>query len=697
MANEIIDVNFSSLDSCASRIGTIDDTIQAKINEINTCYSSLDSRVKQYLGESYSTNDLQTIYNRLEKIKNFLGEVKSVYSQGDFDLSSSLNVEYLEYLYPDFKDLSDERKAIVLSALRYLGLTADQMTYGRNFSSQYSSSQFAGDATEHAWCAMFVGSIINYYFGDKSIIDPSYASVWKIIGNYNNQTGIAFETDDRIHYYVSQALVEKYKATLQADGTSGLPGWEKNLASYNSEHGTNLKVSDWINDGYIPQAGDILVFKQGNHEYVALSKNDTLEEYNQKTDQNKAAFISDMSSHDYPNDISSYTHIGFVLGTRNVDGVTYVDTVEGNVVNDVRVRSFRIDDPYLVGYGHIDYEKFESDKTAIQNMLATGVDTSVSKATAGSMSQHLLALKTENMRGNYLVNLANNIDSYGDTQQVSLVTNSPVGVIQTSTVTTTQEPLKDTMTTVTATVVSTTSPQVTTTHHTTYQSVTTTATSDKTVTTTRRTVSTSSPVVTTTTPASVSTVPTTSAPVQTITSTVSETTPTVTPAATPRTQAPVEYVVSSPSSPSAGISYEPYVPVVDTPSVEAEISSSSGLVPTSPPFVDNLYGEDDYNYELDVNDDWMDMESQNDSSVLEEPDLNPTMPSGTVVYDENTSVPSNSTSKSGLGKVLLATLGVGAAAGGAYYAATKAKKNNTTGEEDEVKDDYSEEESYDEY
>ncbi len=656
----VIDIQFTTLDTCAGRIAQEIESLQTKINEIKSCDSSIDSRVKKQMGTSFDTTELENIKVRLEKTQTFLGEVKKVYSGADIDLSESLSVDYLEYLYPNFKTLSDDRKAIVLSALRYLGLSANQMGYANNFSSKFASSQFIGNATEHAWCAMFVGSIINYYYGDESIIDPSYASVWKIIGNYKKQTGIAFETDDRIHYYVSQALVDKYKRN------GGFSNWESNLSKYNAEHGTNLQVSDWIKDGYIPQPGDILTFKQGNRYYTS-KKDAPLSDYNEAVEKSRAAFFANDAS-DYPDEPQSYTHIGFVLGTREVDGVTYVDTVEGNVNDDVQVRSFRIDDPYLVGYGHIDYEKFSSDKEAIQKMVATGVDTNGSKATAATMSQHLLALHKGDLKGNYLVNLANNLDQMGT--ETLVVKDEPVtGQIVNLTTTSHDDP-------------ATTAPQQTTQpqtspQQTTYQHTTTTTTTTTTGggTSYSKTPSYSQPTyrepVQTTTEVSVPAVPSVSQTVEPVREvsaqpqSISVVTPTV---ETPRVvvQEPAPSYVSMPEE------------AVSTPVVAHIVEDYK--TPDLPVTLEEVPVDEDFTYEVGFEDDWMEEEPL---SIPEPSDM--TIPEGVVTY-ENVNKPNPvSSPKKGFpfGTVALTTLGLGAAAGGAYYMAQKSKKNNDTGEEEE--------------
>lgn len=664
MANEVINIDFSTIDTCASRIAQEEELIQTQINEIHSCYASLDSRVKTQLGGEFDTSELETIKTRLEKTRVFLEEVKRVYSGADIDLSSSLSVDYLEYLYPNFKDLSDDRKAIVLSALRYLGLKGSSMGYANNFSSQYASSQFMGD-TNHAWCAMFVGSIINYYYGNKSIIDPSYASVWKIIGNYGNQTGIAFETDDRIHYYVSQALVEKYKAN------GGFSDWERNLAEYNKIHGTNKKVTDWINDGFVPQPGDIIVFKKEN--LSSVGKNASLEEYNKSVDYNKASFIRNSKSRDYPNDTASYSHIGFVLGTREVNGVTYVDTVEGNVSDDVQVRSFRIDDPYLVGYGHIDYEKFESDKKAIQQMVATGVDTNASKATAGSMSQHLLALNNGDVKGNYLVNLANNIDKVG-TEKLVLNQNNNTGQMTSDLSLKAQDPVATSTPQTTYPVTTSTVNSGTQTYQNTYSNVVSGGRTNYS--------SGSSSYISSKTSQAVPATQTTTAIIEKASS---QETQTVT---IPQQTVPIE-TQSVPQTVVQVVEQQPtvaeysYVPPEEAPPVynpvveEAPIITNPHVIENPLPIVEEIIPE---------------VEVQDPIPNIEQPvPIIPTASNPVQVIPSEIN-PTVSPKSSNFGKVLLTSLGVGAGIGGAAYIANKTKKNR---EESTEEDEFDEEEEYD--
>ena len=40
--------------------------------------------------------------------------------------------------------------------------------------------------------------------------------------------------------------------------------WQGYLDSYNSQHGTNLSVNDWVNEGFVPIGGDIIVFNGNN-------------------------------------------------------------------------------------------------------------------------------------------------------------------------------------------------------------------------------------------------------------------------------------------------------------------------------------------------------------------------------------------------------------------------------------------------
>ena len=426
MASGSINVSFSSIESGTSKTSSLAESLDTCSSKLNSAWNSLDSRVRSKLGSNFDTSKIDAMKKRLEDISAFLGIVLVTYQADDINLSGTLTIDQLAAIYPDFANLSDERKAIVLSALRYLGMNGYQvMQYGRNFSSEFANQQFRGDAVNHAWCAMFVGSMVSYFFGtDGGIINPSYASVWKIIGNYGNQIGIAFNPDDRVHYYVSQACLNQNR-----DGNGGyrFASWQKNLDRFNAQHGTHLQVSDWIQEGFVPSAGDIITFN-GAH-----------------------------NGNYYPGSTTAYTHIGFILGTRTVNGVLYIDTVEGNVRNDVEVRSFRADDPYISGYGHIDYERFYSDQSAVQRTISEGVDVRGTGATVGLLTQRLLAFNpnTAESREAYLVSLANNIGK--ETSATVGATHIPATqttdntVVKTSAETTTSTPSVTATTTTTTT------------------------------------------------------------------------------------------------------------------------------------------------------------------------------------------------------------------------------------------------------
>ena len=409
MANGGIDIKYDSVEAGAKQLDEIAEKVSSCATSVTSAWDSLDSRIKKKVGSCYDVSKITDIKTRLNNISAFLGILITTYQSADLDLKGSLSVEQLTAIYPGFNSLSDERKAILIAALRYLGMNGAQvLQYGQNFSSQFARQQFRGDSVNSAWCAMFVGSMISYFFGDSAggIINPSFASVYKIIGTYNNQQGIAFNPDDRVHYYVSQAAINYGKSNNM------FSNWQGYLNSYNSQHGTNLSVNDWVNEGFVPIGGDIIVFN-GNNKGGANNY--------------------------YPNSTSALTHIGFVLGTRTVNGVTYIDTVEGNVSNDVQVRSFRADDPYIIGYGHIDYERFYSDQTAVQKTISEGIDVRASGATVGLLTRKLLDFNgtaSPESKQAYLVNLANNVDNLtgatvGTTHVPATQTEQPA-VVQTS-------------------------------------------------------------------------------------------------------------------------------------------------------------------------------------------------------------------------------------------------------------------------
>ena len=416
MAQKGININYTNIDTNRTKITDIITEVSTYTSTVKSAWGYLNGRVQNKIGSSFDCQKITDIQDKLEKIEDFLKEVLEVYQSADLDLSAELTMQYLEVVYPEFKNLSDERKAILLSAIRYLGLNGSQVeAYASNFKSQYQNSQFVGD-TNHAWCAMFVGSIINYFYGSGNIIDKSYASVWKIIGDYNNQSGIAYETDPRIQYYLGGAATEKYLKYLNADGSCGLANWESLLNKYNQNHGTNIKVSDWVNQDYKPTPGDIITINM-DLGVKGISKGDSLQTYNEKTDYNKRVYLNSNNGKDYPGGTSAYTHIAFVLGTREVDGVTYVDTIDGNYSNDVQIRSYRIDDPRIAGYGHIEYEQFTADQSAVQKALNAEVDTSRSHATITTASKSLLAFDPSTVKSSYLATKAYNVFSDGTTSQ----------------------------------------------------------------------------------------------------------------------------------------------------------------------------------------------------------------------------------------------------------------------------------------
>lgn len=105
--------------------------------------------------------------------------------------------------------------------------------------------------------------------------------------------------------------------------------WVSETDKYNFDNGTDLKVTDWIDDSYVPTGADLIIF-----------------------DDKSNGTLPYLSSGD------AYSHIGMVVGVREVDGVKHVDTIEGNVSDRVQFRPYRIDDPSILGYCHTDYEEY---------------------------------------------------------------------------------------------------------------------------------------------------------------------------------------------------------------------------------------------------------------------------------------------------------------------------------------------------
>ncbi len=240
-------------------------------------------------------------------------------------LDSSLDWNLLPLICPDLADISDERKAILISAFKYLGLDGRQVG-------------LCGEVdTDCQWCANFVGSMVNKYYGVGNVIPSSYASVWKIIGDYgNDDDGLALTSDPRLGFVFSDAYTKKW------------------LTSHNGED------NKWIDQSYIPRSGDLVVFSGPD------------------------------SMRFEPTSVTSYTHIGFVVGTTKIDGTTKLMTIEGNVDDDVQVKYYDMDDPYVYGYGRIDYEDFSVlSREAIDNTVNEGIDTSISRATFASALKNL--------------------------------------------------------------------------------------------------------------------------------------------------------------------------------------------------------------------------------------------------------------------------------------------------------------------
>lgn len=368
-------INLDSISNSASSIRTVSNSLIDQKNDIVSTLNSVDQRVLSRI----STDSFDTLANssdRLSTASSVLTEVANTYQLSEDDLDNDLTWDMLELIYPEFKDLCDERKAIIIAAFKYLNLKRnDVYAYASNYKSEYGVQISYAD---YAWCAHFVGSILSYFWGNGNLIPTSYASVYKIIGLYNGDKGLAFTSDPRISFYMSQAYVAEYNNHRNTDGSCGLSNWNAAIARFNSTYDRNKEVSDWIDEDFIPQAGDIVVFNGANN----------------------PANINSL----FPGG-NSYTHIGFVLGVREVNGELYIDTLEGNVYNDVQVRSFKADDPYLYGFASVKYEEFGDclDTNALNSELSTGIDTNRSGAVVGSVTSKLKGFDVSNVGGDAVV------------------------------------------------------------------------------------------------------------------------------------------------------------------------------------------------------------------------------------------------------------------------------------------------------
>lgn len=268
--------------------------------------------------------------------------------------------EILNVIYPGFDELSPERKILIYDAIKYANLRRlEAMKNAMNYNDS-GRSQFPYH-TEWAWCAMFCGGLINYRFGNGEVLGRSYESLYKLVGNFNDQVGIAFSEDSRKQFILSSFSVDFLN---NPENSSVLDDWKQELDVYNNNNNTNIQYTDWINEDYKPLSGDLIIFNFND-----------VEENNLR----------------YPGWSNAFSHVGFVLGVRDINGQLFVDTIEGNVQDSVIIRSFAIDDPVIKGYCHIDYEQYDmisetDEKYAlsdeeIMNIANRGIDYSFNNVT----------------------------------------------------------------------------------------------------------------------------------------------------------------------------------------------------------------------------------------------------------------------------------------------------------------------------
>lgn len=313
----------TSLDNISDLSGVIDTTL------LNDSISNLKDIVDKNSGK------IVKFFENMEKTKEVLRQFpdSEIYFENYDLIVSKLGADYfanggvitpdvLPIIYPGFDELIPERKILIYDFFLLLGMGPDDVVKYNNIYIYYDK-----DKKDYVpWCAYSVGGIIENRFGIGTIFPESYASVWKIVGRTTpEKIGIAFADDPRKRFILSDGSLE----LLYGNDGSIYDKWVSETDKYNSNNGTDFKVTDWIDDSYVPTGADLIIF-----------------------DDKSNGTLPYLSSGD------AYSHIGMVVGVREVDGVKYVDTIEGNVSDRVQFRTYRIDDPSILGYCHIDYEEY---------------------------------------------------------------------------------------------------------------------------------------------------------------------------------------------------------------------------------------------------------------------------------------------------------------------------------------------------
>ena len=206
---------------------------------MNDTLSTL-SDVKASIPENFSgsdiilgaINEIEVVCNRGEAIVSTYDEWEALLNSmdnrtgnlADMVIDNSQWIELIK-LYPALSNISDQRKAIIMLALTYLGQDDADINW-----------------LSGTWCAKFAGGIINTALGTTVIANT--ASVAKVLGLSGNPEGIAYTQDGNYGYVLSRAYTWKYNK-YNSEG-SGLKGWETAIDKYNKQYGNNVSSKDWI-------------------------------------------------------------------------------------------------------------------------------------------------------------------------------------------------------------------------------------------------------------------------------------------------------------------------------------------------------------------------------------------------------------------------------------------------------------------
>ena len=113
MAQKGININYTNIDTNRTKITDIITEVSSYTSTIKSAWGYLNGRVQNKIGSSFDCQKITDIQDKLEKIEDFLKEVLEVYQSADLDLSAELTMQYLEVVYPEFKNLSDERNTLL--------------------------------------------------------------------------------------------------------------------------------------------------------------------------------------------------------------------------------------------------------------------------------------------------------------------------------------------------------------------------------------------------------------------------------------------------------------------------------------------------------------------------------------------------------------------------------------------------------